>query len=248
MYSRCVSVLAFNDTIRLLPARSGSQPLTHSITSFKNVRIAPDALLGEVKAIPPGREAYRLNLLNVIFRAAIGAAALPCLALAIMERCVYIVARYSQHRTIGAPGEEKAIISFRTQHQPILVGLAQAAVYSELQKVVIKSFQDSDRDPRFCHAYATMFKAMVLHAALSSTFELSERCGARGLFEANVIARSHVSLRHTSFYHPLTLLKADMRGITIAEGDILVLCISKSRLFYSILHVHSMNQDLPLSF
>ena len=185
---------SFSSKSRLLPPRGGSHPLNHSITSFKNVRLPPEALLGKAKPIPPGRDLYRLDLLSSIFRIAIGGLALSCTVLAGLERCAYIVARYSLYRTVGAHGEERAIISFRTQHYPIVVAFIQVAVYSELKKVAVDVVRNLNEDQRVRHAYATIFKATILHAALSSTFDLSERCGFRGLFEVNAISVFHVSL------------------------------------------------------
>ncbi|KAH8810570.1 acyl-CoA dehydrogenase NM domain-like protein [Flagelloscypha sp. PMI_526] len=196
-------------TSRLLPPRGGSHPLNHSITSFHNVYLPASALLGSPLPLPSTRNANRDNFLQLTFRVAIGAMALSTPGILSLERSAFIVGSYSRLRTVGTPGKANSIISFRTQHQPIIVAFALSSVLTQLHRVCVKVFQDPDEDPRVKHAYATLAKSTICHAAMGSAFELSERCGARGLYEINGPSSDF----------------ANLRGITIAEGDLLGLSI-----------------------
>ncbi|KAH8834131.1 acyl-CoA dehydrogenase NM domain-like protein [Flagelloscypha sp. PMI_526] len=202
-------LMAKGITSRLLPARGSSAPVHHSITSFDNVQLPHEALLGALEAPEGGKEALRAQFLQVIYRAAVGALALAAPSISALEKCVYVAGRYSQRRTVGAPGHQVPIVSFRTQHQPIILSIAQIAVFKQLMRTAVHVMQDLNEDPRVRHAYATIAKAAITHACLTSVFDLSERCGARGVFESNGFVSSH----------------ANIRGLCIAEGDVLVLCL-----------------------
>ncbi|KAK0234214.1 hypothetical protein IW262DRAFT_1470776 [Armillaria fumosa] len=86
---------------------------------------------------------------------------------------------------------------------PIFTAVAQAL------KTCTRNFMDDSAGFQTRHAVATIFKAMVVEPALRTHYDLSVRCGAQGLFEYNQVI---------SFF-------SNMRGISIAEGDVLMLCI-----------------------
>lgn len=180
------------EVFRLLPQRGGSAPVNHSITYFDHVKLPQKALLGSMAPLPSSPDAARANFLAVIWRAATGALALGSMGVSALQRAAYIVGRYSQQRKIGPAPSSNSIIHFRTQHTPVLVALAQATVSKEFWKFSIDMFTDSHLDSRERHAYATVFKATVIHHAQTSNLDLSERLGARGLFQFSDIVSQHV--------------------------------------------------------
>ncbi|KAI9452338.1 acyl-CoA dehydrogenase NM domain-like protein [Russula earlei] len=193
-------------TIKLLPPRGGSRPLNHSLTYFNHVRLPPTALLGNLtKPSDP-----RASFFSKIYRVAVGTIALSSLGVASLQVASYIAARYSLRRhVLDATGVSKPIISFQTQKQPILTAVAQAFVLQAMNKQAITWFTDAAIDPRVRHAVATVHKVTMIQTAQAANFTLGDRCGAQGLFEANQLPAMH----------------SDMRGIAIAEGDLLGISI-----------------------
>ncbi|KAF7336121.1 Acyl-CoA dehydrogenase NM domain-like protein [Mycena venus] len=194
---------------KLLPPRGASTPVNHSLTYFNHVFLEESTLLGQKGPLSGGADVYRLNFLHVIWRAATGALALGSMGIPALKRAAYIAGRYSQHRKVGPRDGATSIISFRTQYTPILVALAQAAVLTEFWKVVTRRFSDTTLDSRIRHAYAAIGKAIFIHHAQCANMDLSERLGARGLLQVNDLVLQHGTLR----------------GIAIAEGDLLGLSI-----------------------
>ncbi|TFY78617.1 hypothetical protein EWM64_g5393 [Hericium alpestre] len=208
----------------LLPAREGSTPLNHCLTSFNHVYLPADALVGELES-----DTSRFGFLNSIWRVAVGTLALSGMTVPSLEISSYIAARYSQRRTVagGVP-----IISFRTQHAPILSALAQGFVVREFWKMCARVFSEAELDPRLLHAYATIFKVTTTQLVQAANLALSERCGAQGLFAHNQITLEHVRFISLAFSFVLSpdmdmhqSYQANVRGITIAEGDTLVISI-----------------------
>ncbi|KAJ7146738.1 hypothetical protein C8R44DRAFT_657027 [Mycena epipterygia] len=211
-------VLPFNDgetmmpgiTAKLLPPREGAPPVYHSITSFSNVKLHSHALLGPLGSRIEDRALIRENHLNMIWRTSVGALALGASVIPAMERSVYIAGRYSQRRTMGVPNSLPVpILSFRTQHAPILIALAQTFVAKEFLTVTLANFTDKSIDLRVRQAWATIFKATLVDHGKTATLFLSSRCGAQGLFAYNEICSQHTSIL----------------GLSIAEGDVLGICI-----------------------
>ncbi|OQE37980.1 hypothetical protein PENCOP_c009G08686 [Penicillium coprophilum] len=193
-------------TSKLLPRRAASKPLDHAITSFNHVRLPHSALLGTLDK----PKDMRKHFLSTIWRIAIGTLGLTLTMVPVMKRCVYVAGKYSQRRHILGPDQKpKPIISFRTQHAPILHGLAQIFVFEAYAQKSIQYFQDPSLTDPVQHAIAASLKAVLSKACQTCLFNLSERCGAQGLFEHNHIIESML----------------ETRGISIAEGDTLVLSI-----------------------
>ncbi|KAF8919514.1 acyl-CoA oxidase [Mucidula mucida] len=191
-------------TSKLIPTRHGATPVNHAITHFTHVKLRAGALLGEVGDKPSTHE----DFLTAIWRIAVGTLALAALAIPALQIASHIAYKYSLRRHVGAPNPVP-IISFRTQQLPIFTAVAQTYVMEAMQKYMVKHFTDEKTPHQSRHAMATIFKAVVMDHAQVSHFQLSERCGAQGLFDYNQIV--------TQF--------SEMRGIVIAEGDVLVLCI-----------------------
>ncbi|KAJ7686943.1 hypothetical protein B0H17DRAFT_1302600 [Mycena rosella] len=191
-----------SDGTGLLPPRDGSSPVYHSITILNKVLLPADALLGTVGKRAEDKMAARINHTNTIWRTAVGALALggPCIT--DLHRSAFIAGRYSQRRTVGLPdGSRGLIISFRTQHAPILVAL--------FYKVACMNFADQTLDMGVRYAWSTVFKVTAVDHARTANLELSQRCGAQGLFMYNEIFSMHTALQ----------------GISIAEGDVLGISI-----------------------
>ncbi|KAL3495497.1 acyl-CoA dehydrogenase/oxidase C-terminal [Aspergillus germanicus] len=195
-------------SVKLLPRRTGSKPLDHCITTFNHVQLPSTALLGSI-------EGSQVDFHQTIRRVHVGTLALTTTLIPILKRAAYIAARYSLRRRVGGsyndplPQKGKPILSFRTQQRPILFALAQVAVWEAYADWSIKSFTDTTINYSMRHGIATTFKAVLTQGTQASLFALSERCGAQGLFEYNHIIENQL----------------EARGISIAEGDVLVLCI-----------------------
>ncbi|KAJ7164503.1 acyl-CoA dehydrogenase NM domain-like protein [Mycena filopes] len=191
---------------RLLPPRGGSTPVRHSITSFDHVFLPENALLERASGTPNNAShgQKRLDYLKTIWRAAIGSLALSAVAMPSL-------ARSAKRRRVGSTPTSIPIpiIQFTTQHAPILTAFAQSFVLAEFYKRAVEIFKDSRIDFRVRHGIAACFKAVALRHTQDATLTLSERCGAQGLFNYNGISELH----------------ADIRGIAIAEGDVLGLSI-----------------------
>ncbi|TFK53968.1 acyl-CoA oxidase [Heliocybe sulcata] len=191
---------------RLLPPRHGSSPVNHSITYFHHVRLPGTALLGDLETYGSGREQFLLS----IWRVGIGVLALSSILLPVIQLSAYVAGRYSFRRTVTDwQGSQVLIITFPTQHIPVLTAISQAFVLKAFNEYAIKVFLDDGTDYRVRHGVVACFKAVMLRASHRSLLALSDRCGAQGLFGHNRIAS----------------LFDEMRGIGIAEGDVLVLSI-----------------------
>ncbi|KAG2062739.1 acyl-CoA dehydrogenase NM domain-like protein, partial [Suillus decipiens] len=188
----------------LLPPRGGSTPINHALTSFNHVRLPPSALLGD---LDKSNRMHR-DFMHSIWRVAVGSLALGSIAIPDLQMASYIAARYFQRRHVtGVHGNPVPIISYRTQQLPLLHAIAQAFVLRALYKMAIKQFMDKNLDVRVRHGVAACCKAVMVQHAQFANFALSERLGAQGLFE----------------YNWLSKIYSEMRGVSIAEGDILAL-------------------------
>lgn len=180
--------------------------MDHAITSFHHVRLPHSALLGALDKPKDTRKQF----LSCIWRIGVGTLALPLVMITAMKRSVFVAGKYSQRRHILGPDQKhKPIISFRTQYGPILHALAQISVLEAYTQQNIQYFQDPNLARPVRHAIGAMAKAVLYKTCQASLFTLSERCGAQGLYENNHIIESML----------------ETRGMSIAEGDTLVLSI-----------------------
>jgi alkylation response protein AidB-like acyl-CoA dehydrogenase len=151
----------------------------------------------------------RKEFLSSIWRVKAGSLALPLQMIPAMKRGVFVAGKYSQRQHILGPDQKpKPIISFRTQHGPILHALAQLSVLDDYAQKSIQYFKHSNLAAPVQHAIGTMSKAFVQNIS-SISFTLSERCGAQGLFGKNHIVEAML----------------ETRAMSIAEEDTLVLSI-----------------------
>lgn len=154
----------------------------------------------------------RLNFLAAIWRVGVGTLALSTSMIPMLKRGLYVAGKYSLRRTVqGSHNKPMTIIGFRTQQRPILHALAQVYVFDAYAEDSARLYVDSRIEKPVRHGIGTVLKAVVNQATQSSLYSLAERCGAQGLFEYNNIIESQL----------------EGRGISIAEGDVLALCIRK---------------------
>ncbi|KAJ9218775.1 hypothetical protein DTO027B5_8754 [Paecilomyces variotii] len=193
-------------TCKVLPRRTGSKPVDHSLTYFNHVRLPGSALLGSLDT-PVN---MRLNFLATIWRVGVGTLALSTSMIPMLKRGLYVAGKYSMRRTVqGSHNKPMAIIGFRTQQRPILHALAQVYVFDAYAEDSARLFVDTRIEGPVRHGIGTVLKAVVNQATQGSLHSLAERCGAQGLFEYNNIIESQL----------------EGRGISVAEGDVLALCI-----------------------
>ncbi|KJA24756.1 hypothetical protein HYPSUDRAFT_1074286 [Hypholoma sublateritium FD-334 SS-4] len=102
-------------------------------------------------------------------------------------------------------GRQTPIIAFPTQQYPVLAALAQAVVFESLTQKAIALFTDKDKGLGVRHCIAAVAKVTLVKHCLASLTSLGDRCGAQGIFEVN----------------QFSVLYADIRGASIAEGDLL---------------------------
>lgn len=187
-YLTCVS--------RLIPQRGGVKPVDHAVTSFDHVRLPSTALLGSL-AKPAD---MRTNFISCIWRVSVGSLALGTTSIPSLAVNTYVVARYSLRRFVtGSDGTSVPIMSFRTQHGPILHALAQVVVMKAHAKAAIEIYKDTSLDHRVRDGVAAAAKAAMTRHAWLSLSNLSERIGAHGMFEHNNVLQSEVC---GCFYSP----------------------------------------------
>jgi hypothetical protein len=164
----------------------------YAITSFDQVALPSTAVLGSLER--PAN--MRANFFHQIGRVAPGTLAMSMIMIPALKIVTYITGKYSLRRTVGVANKERIpIINFRTQHQPILLALAQLAVMTPFANQCIKWFKDTSFSPEVRHGFAVILKAVFIQMAQRSIPELVERCGAQGLFQHNQICDADVSLR-----------------------------------------------------
>ncbi|CAG7994734.1 unnamed protein product [Penicillium salamii] len=199
-------VMSAGITCRVLPRRTGSKMVDHSITMFNHVYLPRSSLLGSIE--PPSND--RQNFLTVISRISVGTLAISMAMIPILKRCAFVAGKYSLRRHIRGPtGSQIPIITFRTQQAPILHVLASIAVFGAWATDCTQKFCDTKLETPVRHGLATSFKAVLTKATQDTLYTLTERCGAQGLYEHNHIIESQL----------------ESRGISISEGDTLTLCI-----------------------
>ncbi|KAG2049695.1 acyl-CoA dehydrogenase NM domain-like protein [Suillus hirtellus] len=198
-YDMCKGV-----TLMLLPPRGGSSPVNHALTSFHHVRLPPSALLGDLTK----SNTIHRDFMSSLWRVAVGSLALSSVAIPFLQVGSFVAARYFQRRRVTSlQGNPLPIMSYRTQQFPLLHAISQAFVLRALHKWAVEQFMDTNLDVRVRHGIGACCKAVMLQHAQVANYVLSERLGAQGLFEYNQLS---------NFY-------SEMRGVSIAEGDILAL-------------------------
>ena len=173
---------------RLLPYRELSCPVNHAITTFKNVRLPSNALLGPFEKF----EYPYQEFLQSIWRVGIGSIALGSIGVPASKIHTTIGGLYSLRRMVGYGTKRVPILHFRTQQIPVLTAIAQSYVLEAYQKWAAKAFSDIEKDMRVHHGIATCFKAVAVQHTQSIALSVSERCGAQGIQSDNMMTNLHV--------------------------------------------------------
>ena len=174
---------------RLLPERGEPNPVNHAVTTFTNVRLQAQSLLGPLeKSCSP-----KMVLTHSMWRVVCGTMAIGCLALPAMKCYATIGAMYSLRRHVGAPGHRVPIIHFRTQQIPIVTLTAQVYVMEAFIQWCTRFFSDTTIDYRVRHAIAGILKTVTVGHANAGVIAVSDRCGVQGLFAHNQLTVMHVS-------------------------------------------------------
>ncbi|KAH7882889.1 acyl-CoA dehydrogenase NM domain-like protein [Phlebopus sp. FC_14] len=196
----CVGV-----TARELPTRVGSRAVGHSITQFNHVRLLHSSLLGKLETKLDNKK----QLQDHLQRIAVGSLILTSCIVPSLKVSAFVGAKYSQRRHVtNHSGAKIPIISFRTQQVPILYALAQGFVMDSFFKTATSLFVSS-KDVSMRNAITAVVKATMFHHWKKTGVTIADRCGAQGMFGFNQLAS----------------LEMELRGASIAEGDVLVLCI-----------------------
>ncbi|KAJ3509212.1 hypothetical protein NLJ89_g5345 [Agrocybe chaxingu] len=203
-----------------LPPRSGTNPLDFSITTFDHVHLPSTALVASdiFDVSKPSRplEAWW----DEIWRIQLGTMAVPAPWISAIKSVAYIGGRYSMHRSLLGKGNSPTpIITFRTQQWPIAHATAVGLVLGNWFPLAIRQAMEGSPDHRVRHAMSVIIKTTVCRHFQRCVAEVAERCGAQGTFEHNYMAK----------------IENDGKGVIIAEGDVLTLCI---RLFSELLQHH----------
>jgi alkylation response protein AidB-like acyl-CoA dehydrogenase len=198
-------------TTALLPQRPGCRPLDHAVTSFNHVRLSRDSLLGEIK----NAEDKRMSFFREIHRVNVGGLALSLVNVPALKAGAYLAYTFSQQRTVINPTTQQAVpvLSFPTQYGPIISAVAHASVMEAAGRYITSIFQQPGIPQALKQTLVGVFKATATYATQRHLSELTDRCGWRGLFSFNKISELQLALK----------------GNSIAEGDVMVLCISRWR-------------------
>jgi acyl-CoA oxidase len=196
-------------TTALLPQRPGCRPLDHAVTTFNHVRLSRDSLLGDIK----DAEDKRMSFFREIHRVNVGGLALSLVNIPALKAGAYLAYTFSQQRTVINPATQQAVpvLSFPTQYGPIISAAAHASVMEAAGRYITAVFQQPGIPQALKQALVGIFKATSTYATQRHLSELTDRCGWRGLFSFNKISELQLALK----------------GNSIAEGDVMVLCISR---------------------
>ncbi|KAF9223155.1 acyl-CoA oxidase [Gyrodon lividus] len=204
------------ESTRLGP-RPGTSPLDFSITRFNRVFVPHTALvsssIGDYSLPKVPLEAWW----DEVWRIPLGTMAVTAPWITSIKAAAFIAGKYSMHRSLTGKGVEPIpIISFRTQQWPIAHAVAVGLVMNNWYPIAARQTTDKSLDHRVRHGLAVIVKTTTCRHFQRCIPEVAERCGAQGTFEHNYMAR----------------IENDGKGVIIAEGDILTLCI---RLFSELL-------------
>ncbi|KAK7042177.1 acyl-CoA dehydrogenase NM domain-like protein [Favolaschia claudopus] len=196
---------------RVLPDRSGTRPVGHAITSFNRVILPATALVGDLQST----RHPRIQFLASIWRLGIGSVTMAALCIPGLRMGAYITTQYAKRRKVAdSQGNIVPIITFRTTQVPIIQALCEATVleafYKELRPYYSATADlDVSSVLNIRNGLAAVFKTLAVTHYRSSTTTLTDRLGAQGLFVEN----------------QLISMEIEMRGMSIAEGDVTVICI-----------------------
>ncbi|MFD4779330.1 acyl-CoA oxidase, partial [Streptomyces sp. NPDC058427] len=201
--------------VRRLPARMGS-PVDHCLTSFDQVFVGREALLGGEQGrvgddgvFRSGTVGRRRRFLASIGRVTAGRICMSASAVGSARATLAIAVRYGGHRYVsgGRSMPPVAVIAHRSHHGPLAGAMATVFAMSLLHRSVLDRWEAAAQGPAAAREAAgrlvDIAKGWITWQARSVIVECRERCGAQGLLENN----------------GMTELVTGVEGAITAEGD-----------------------------
>ncbi|WP_245703205.1 acyl-CoA dehydrogenase [Streptomyces lushanensis] len=198
--------------VRRLPALLGS-PVDHSLTSFDQVFVARDALLGGAQGRLGADGVFiseqsnrRRRFLTSIGRVTTGKLSMSAGALGGARVALALAVRYGGHRLIsGARAADRVpVFAHRSHHGPLVSALATVYAMSLLHRAALDAWvAHTEEDKGETERTVAVAKGWITWQARAVILECRERCGAQGLLESNGLAE----------------LMAGAEGAITAEGD-----------------------------
>ncbi|MFF2324522.1 MULTISPECIES: acyl-CoA dehydrogenase [unclassified Streptomyces] len=201
--------------VRTLPARLGS-PVDHALTSFDQVFVGRDALLGgdhgrigddgEFTSAVANR---RRRLLTSIGRVTSGKISMSACAVGSARATLAVAVRYGGHRYISGPrgSHQVPVMAHRSHHGPLARSMAAVFAMSLLHRRALDRWEGLDEDSAPDRAEAerlvAVAKGWITWQARDVIVECRERCGAQALLENN----------------GMSALVTGVEGAITAEGD-----------------------------
>ncbi|MFD7897363.1 acyl-CoA dehydrogenase [Streptomyces sp. NPDC059743] len=198
--------------VRELPALLGS-PVDHSLTSFDQVFVARDALLGGAQGrlgadgvFTSEQSNRRRRFLTSIGRVTTGKLSMSAGALGGARVALALAVRYGGHRLIsGARAVDRVpVFAHRSHHGPLVSALATVYAMSLLHRAALDAWMaHTEENKGETERTVAVAKGWITWQARAVILECRERCGAQGLLESNGLAE----------------LMAGAEGAITAEGD-----------------------------
>lgn len=201
--------------IRRLPARMGS-PVDHCLTSFDQVFVGREALLGgrqgrvdDDGVFRSGTAGRRRRFLASIGRVTTGRICMSASAIGSARATLAIAVRYSGHRYVsgGRALPPLPVIAHRSHHGPLAEAMATVFAMSLLHRRALDRWEAAAHGPEpereAAGRLVDVAKGWITWQARSVIVECRERCGAQGLLENNGMSE----------------LVTAVEGAITAEGD-----------------------------
>ncbi|MEU0128096.1 acyl-CoA dehydrogenase [Streptomyces sp. NPDC006289] len=198
--------------VRQLPARMGS-PVDHCLTSFDQLFLARDALLGDGEGagaqgeFRTGPGDRRRRFLTTIGRVTPGRISMSACAAGSARATLAVAVRYGGHRLVsGSRGTPKVPVNaYRTHHGPLASAMATVFAMSLLHLRAQDRWESCTDESGRTEAgtLVDVAKAWITWRAREVIVQSRERCGAQALLENN----------------GMTELVTGVEGAITAEGD-----------------------------
>ncbi|GGT32626.1 acyl-CoA dehydrogenase family protein [Streptomyces atratus] len=201
--------------VRRLPARMGS-PVDHCLTSFDQVFVGRDALLGgdhgrigDDGGFSSAVGSRRRRLLASIGRVTSGKISMSACAVGSARATLAVAVRYGGHRYISGPrgSRQVPVMAHRSHHGPLARAMATVFAMSLLHRRALNRWEGrkdgSGPGREEAERLVAVAKGWISWQARSVIVECRERCGAQALLENN----------------GMTELITGVEGVITAEGD-----------------------------
>ncbi|WP_018351550.1 acyl-CoA dehydrogenase [Longispora albida] len=194
--------------IELLPPAL-TCPVDHAVTSFDQVRLPPEALLGP---LPSGQAAGsgRRRLLHAIGRVTAGKLCMSACGVSAAKTAVALAVRHAHARSTAGlrPGESVTLFEHGAHQARLVDATVTAYAVTALHRYAVRRWLDAGpADRSEAERVVAITKGWTTWQGRAVAIECRERCGARG------------ALRVNGFADPI----AAIEGPITAEGDNLVI-------------------------